>query len=330
MKTIEPTEISVGVVGLGLMGSSIIVSLLKAGHEVIAVAPVAEEAIVAPQRILEQISICRDLNLLDDPITTYLEKLTVTEDYSRLAGCGIVLECVVEKIEIKEQVYRKIAEVVGNDTVVATNTSAIAISTLQKHISHPERFLGIHWAEPAYATRFLEITCGQKTYSSYADWIYNLAERWDKEPTLLKKDIHGFITNRLMYAVCREALNIVETGQASLDDVDKSFRYDVGSWISLMGIFRRMDFLGLKDYFEIFSNTFPVLCNSDKVPEVMQKLVDTDARGIYNYRGLYNYTAEEAARWEETFKMFNGEIYFLATLFPSRLPKEVQTVKWPK
>src|SRR5678815_3706475 len=116
MKTIEPSEISVGVVGLGLMGGSIIVSLLKAGHEVIAVAPLTEEVIVAPQRILEQISICRDLNLLGDPITSYLEKLTVTEDYSRLADCDIVLECVVEKTEIKRQVYQKIAEAVSNDT----------------------------------------------------------------------------------------------------------------------------------------------------------------------------------------------------------------------
>lgn len=83
MKTIEPSQISVGVVGLGLMGS-----------------------------------ICRHLNLLDDPITSYLEKLTVTEDYSRLGGCGIVLERVVEKIEIKKQVYHKIADVVSKETVV--------------------------------------------------------------------------------------------------------------------------------------------------------------------------------------------------------------------
>src|SRR5690606_23200026 len=128
-------------------------------------------------------------------------------------------------------VYERIAASIRRDAIIATNTSAIPISELQQFVPHPERFLGIHWAEPAYMTRFLEVTCGQETDLRVAEYVVSLGYTWGKEPTLLKKDIRGFITNRLMYAVYREALSLVEDGAITLEDADKAFRYDAGAWV---------------------------------------------------------------------------------------------------
>lgn len=242
----EPSEIKVGVVGIGLMGSSIIVSLLIAGHEVKAVAPIPEDLAFAHSRIRSQLNHCRISGLLEEPVESYESRLTICKDYGMLGSCDLVLECVIEDIAIKASVYKEIAEVTAKDTIIATNTSAIAISMLQQMVPHPERFIGVHWAEPAYATRFMEITCGRETRLSYGKWIFRLAHRWGKEPTLLRKDIKGFITNRLMYAVYREAFYLIGNGHASMKDVDKAFRYDAGSWITMMGIFRRMDLAGLE------------------------------------------------------------------------------------
>jgi len=318
MGNIEINDINVGVVGLGLMGTSFIATLLMAGHKVIAVAPLAEDMDVAPDRINNHLLLCAKSGLLSKPVEKYLLQLVISEDYTLLHSCNLVVECVIEKPEIKKSVYEKIESVVSSDTLIASNTSAIPISELQKYLVNPERFLGIHWAEPSYFTRFMEITSGESTAIQHIQWVYELAHYWGKEPTLLRKDLRGFVTNRLMYAVYREGLSIVANGEATLEDVDKAFRYDAGSWMTLMGIFRRMDYLGLKDYAEIFKTVFPKLCNDENVPPLMQQMVDTNARGVQNLSGLYHYSEEEARKWEEAFALFNEEIYQLAAKYPSR------------
>ena len=319
-----PTEINVGVVGLGLMGSSIVVSLLIAGHKVKAVAPVPEDVITAPSHIRDELILCDKSGLLKRPVDAYLSDLVITEDYWHLSDCSLVMECVIENLEVKKVVYKKILSVVKEDTILASNTSAIPISILQQFIHLPERFMGIHWAEPAFATRFLEITCGDKTDRRHAEWVFDLALTWGKEPTLLKKDIRGFITNRLMYATYREALHLVETKQTTLIDVDKACRYDAGSWMTLMGIFRRMDFNGLQYYSKIFNSVFPILSNNDEVHVIMQHMVEINARGVHNQKGLYPYTKEEGLKWERAFAAFNQEIFHLAASYPCETIRERQ------
>src|SRR5690606_8500977 len=202
----------VGVVGLGLMGSSIVVSLLAAGHQVIALAPIAGEKDAAAKHLADLLQHADEVGLLSRGIALTFDRLKLTEDYRELAGCHFIQECVIEDKAIKSVVYQKIGASVANSAIIASNTSAIPISELQEFVPNPERFLGIHWAEPAYMTRFLEITCGQFTQIEIAEYVMTLGKAWGKEPTLLKKDIRGFITNRLMYAVYREALTLIERG----------------------------------------------------------------------------------------------------------------------
>jgi 3-hydroxybutyryl-CoA dehydrogenase len=120
----------------------------------------------------------------------------------------------------------------------------------------------------------------------------------------------------MLYAVYREMFAILESGEASMDDIDKAFRYDAGSWITYMGLFKRMDQLGLSDFKEIFDNLFKTLDTSSSVPPTMQKIVIQKGKGINNGKGFYTYTKEEAAGWEESFKSFNHEIFQLAAQYP--------------
>jgi 3-hydroxybutyryl-CoA dehydrogenase len=318
----EIDTIEVGVVGLGLMGTSIVVALLVAGHRVKGVAPLPEDMDRALQRIMSHLRHCEETGLLSNATEDYLNKLTLSEDYNILKNCKLVQECVVEIKEVKAAVYNKILDGAQPEVVIASNTSAIPISDLQELLPCPDRFLGIHWAEPAYMTRFLEITKGKKTSDEWAQWVFDLSHLWNKEPTFLQKDIRGFVTNRLMYAVYREIFYLVENGETSLEDVDKAFRYDVGSWITFMGVFRRMDYLGLEDYPTIFRNIFPQLHNGNNVPLLMQKKVDQKARGIINGHGLFSYTKEEARQWEESFARFNKDIYRLAEIYSSYLSEK--------
>ncbi|GAB3016398.1 hypothetical protein GCM10027284_39300 [Cyclobacterium sediminis] len=310
------SSLEIGVVGLGLMGTSILVSLLVSGHKVIGIAPVPADMDGALDRIESQLNHAAEAGLLKEPVSHYLGQLHLSEDYNKLIHCSLVQECVTEIISVKTEVYKKINQHTAPSTIIATNTSAIPISELQENVKHPSQFIGIHWAEPAYMTRFLEVTKGTLTDEKTAEWVLSLSYSWKKEPTYLKKDIRGFVTNRMLYAVYREMFAILENGEASMDDIDKAFRYDAGSWITYMGLFKRMDQLGLSDFKEIFDNLFKELDNSSSVPPTMQKIVIQKGKGINNGKGFYTYTKKEAAAWEEAFKSFNQEIFQLAAQYP--------------
>lgn len=310
---------TIGVVGLGLMGSSIIVSFLKAGCRVVAISPLASELEIGTQRVLEQLRICEDMRLLSQERDKYVKQLTITDDYLALRSCDLVAECVIEVEEIKQKVYQKIEKEVRADCLISTNTSAIPINLLQKYFDRPHRFMGIHWAEPAYSTRFLEITCGETTDVSLAEWVQEEAATWDKEPTLLYKDIRGFITNRIMYAVYRQGFELINQGIVDMPGLDKCFQYEIGQWVTIMGIFRRMDFDGLDNYMRSYQAIFPRLTKSDTLPPQMSEILDVNGKGIHNLKGLYQHSKDSAQELENNFSAFSEEIYRLADQYRNKL-----------
>jgi len=311
----------IGVVGLGLMGTSIIVSFLNAGYNIVAMTPLEDELEVGKKRIEDHLRLCQSMGFLKFDIDYYHQMLVVTSNYNDLKDCDLVVECVIEIEDIKAQVYHQIERVVDPEAIIATNTSAIPISQLQRYVDEATRFLGIHWAEPAYATRFLEITCGEKTDPKIAKYVKSEAEFWQKEPTLLYKDIRGFITNRLMYAVYREGFHLINNKVASMAALDKCFQYDIGSWISIMGIFKRMDYMGIDSYVKNYSAIFPQLSNSDDVPPQMQLIAETKGRGIHNLDGLYPHSPESAKVLDQSFAQFNKEIYRLIETYRAKKKK---------
>lgn len=317
----------VGVVGLGLMGSSIVVALLAAGHRVVALAPIVGEKEKASGHLADLLRHADGTGMLPQGIAACIGRLQLVEDYRLLADCRVVMECVIEDKQIKKSVYQQITGSVRSNTIIASNTSAIPISELQALVQYPERFLGVHWAEPAYMTRFLEVTCGKDTDPAVGQYMLSLGETWGKEPTLILKDIRGFITNRLMYAVYREALTLVEEGHTTLADADKAFRYDAGSWVTMMGIFERMAIRGGADYLHVLERILPQLSNREDVPDVMQGLVEQGAKGIHNLRGLYPYTEGSARHWEAAFAQFNKDIYELAARYNAKDAVEAEGAK---
>src|SRR5439155_25268789 len=142
--------------------------------------------------------------------------------------------------------------------------------------------------------------------------VMRLASLWKKEPTLVRRDVRGFITNRIMYAMIREAFYLVENGYATVEDIDRSVRNDMGYWITMAGPFRYMDLTGIPAYAAVMRDLLPDLCCDSQVPKLMQEVVASDARGISNAKGFYNYTAAEAKHWEKRFLDFSYEIRALA------------------
>ena len=312
----EPSETPAGLVGVGLMGTSIAACLLIAGHTVAAVEVDARKRRRARSAVLALLKGAKNEKLLNGDPSKIIKRLAVSGDYSALAGSRIVIESTVEDLTTKRQVIGKVERAVEPETIIGSNTSAIPITKLQKGARHPERILGIHWGEPAHVLRFMEIICGKNTLPIYAERAMALARHWGKEPSLVRRDIRGFITNRVMYAMLREAFHLVESGYATIADVDRSLRNDYGYWMTFAGPFRYMDLTGVPAYAAVMRDLFPELDCSKKVPRLMKKLVKSGARGVANAKGFYRYTPAQARRWEELFLKFSYEIRALAQKYP--------------
>ncbi len=313
----RPREIPAAVVGLGLMGTSIIACLLSAGHSVAGLTRDLSKHRNSRRRIRRLLDELHREGLLKEAPQGVIERLTLTEDFGKLSDRALVIESIIEDLETKREYIRRIEEVVSPDTLIGSNTSSIPVTLLQQGACRPERILGIHWGEPAHVMRFLEVICGARTQVENAERVVRLARFWRKQPTLVRREIRGFIANRLMYAMMREAFYLVENGYATIGDVDRSVRNDMGWWLTLAGPFRFMDLTGIPAYEAVMEGLLRELCNSGEVPRLMREVAGSGARGVANGKGFYRYTPAGAKRWEEMYRRFSYDIRKLALNYPA-------------
>ena len=315
--TVQPdVHSNVGVVGMGLMGTSISACLLGAGHRIYCIETNPAKLRTASHRLITSLKEAHSQGLIDISPALLMKRVTVSQEFTNLKAVSVVVESTVEDLAVKREVIARVEEVVSSATLIGSNTSAIPVTELQRNAKHPERIIGLHWAEPANVTRFMEIICGEKTSAKTARRAEVLARKWGKEPSVIRKDIRGFITNRIMYAMLREAFYLVESGFATVADVDRSLRNDLGYWITFAGPFRFMDLTGIPAYASVMKELLPELNCAVEVPPLMQKIVKSGARGISNAKGFYRYTPTQAKRWEELFVQFSYQIRKLAGDFP--------------
>ncbi len=322
---LNAADIPVGVIGVGLMGTSIVSCLLAAGHPVVGLESDSEQRRRAPEEVRAQLEELIREGFLESSSSELVERFRITGDLAHLEGSHLVIECISEDIEAKRQTFNAVEKVIPPTAVIGSNTSAIPLTLLQKGMCHPERLLGIHWTEPAHIGRFLEIIMGEETAPQCVEYVTELACLWSKEPTLVRRDIRGFIANRICYAMFREAFHLVESGIAGIEDVDRSVRNDVGYWITFAGPFRYMDLMGVSAYEKVMRDLLPELNSSPEVPRLMKDTVESGAKGISNCRGFYKYTPEEAKHWKELFHQFTFEIHRLAETYPDDAAPSTET-----
>ena len=300
--TDENQVTTIGLVGLGLMGQGITSCLIAYGFNVIAYSRTAARE----QETLKHLAVSLDKLVQrgvvpQEEIENWQERFKYVGSLEELRDCPFIIETVGEDLHLKQRIYTTLESVIAKDAVIATNTSGMSISVLQGKLEHKERFLGMHWAEPAEITLYLEIARGKDTSDQAVQLARRIGERCGKEPTILNFEVQGLISNRLMYAMMREAINLVESGVADIETVDRSFRNDIGWWAAICGPFRWMDLTGLPTYAKVMDGLFPNLCNSAELPTLMQDKVDSGTK-------FYDYPENKEEEWEETWTDFTHDI----------------------
>jgi 3-hydroxybutyryl-CoA dehydrogenase len=316
-----PANQPVAVIGMGLMGHSIAACFLAAGHPVVGVTRSLSAHRATPRHIRRFLQQMRREGLLKRDPARLMQAFQLTEDYADAAPCVLVVESVIEDFAVKTGLFAAIEKHVAPTAIIASNTSSIPISMLQRGAAHPERFIGIHWDEPAHITRFMEVIAGNQTSPRTTKKVMAMATRLGKEPSLLRRDIRGFITNRVSYAMYREACNLVDSGVCTVEDVDRSLRNDVGKWMPFAGPFRYMDLMGVQAYYRVMKDLLPDLSTSPEIPPLMRKVIASGGNGVSNGKGFYKYTPAEALQWQKAYAKYNYEIRRLTAKYPSELKK---------
>jgi len=315
----SPFTKPVGLIGLGLMGQGIASCLLSRGFHVVAYNRTASRAQASLKHIAPALSeLARRKVVPKAAVTGWRERYRLTDTIEELGACFFVVETVKEDFALKCEIYDQLESAVKPSTVIASNTSSIPITLLQKGRRHPERFIGMHWGEPAEIMQYLEIIPGKQTSPRTINLTRRIAAACGKMPTVLKFDIRGFISNRLMYAMLREAFHLVETGVADIETIDRSYRNDMGWWSTIAGPFRWMDLTGIPAYMTVMKDLLPELDRSTTVPKLMRQVVKSGALGIANRKGFYKYTRAEAAKWEKIWVDFTYDIRALAEKYQKR------------
>ncbi|MBL8126876.1 MAG: 3-hydroxyacyl-CoA dehydrogenase family protein, partial [Chloroflexia bacterium] len=181
-------------------------------------------------------------------------RLTFTDDLATaLDGAEFVVETVPERKDIKQQVYQQIEALVGDDVVIASNTSGIPISDIASVTKQPGRVVGMHWSNPPHLIPVIEVIRGAQTSDETANATVAMVEAIGMVPAIVDKDIAGFVENRILYAIMREALHLLDEGVASAEAIDTITKWGIGYKLAVIGPLELLDVAGLDIYNSVAS-----------------------------------------------------------------------------
>lgn len=286
------------VVGAGLMGSGIAQVAATAGYEV-TMRDINDEALGKGMKSIEK-SLAKFVEkgkVAEETASSALANITTTQEMADAAGADLVVEAVFEKIELKQDVFKQLDEITGPDCILATNTSAISITSIASVTGRPEKVVGIHFFSPVPMMKLCELIYGLQTAEETMAAAKAWAEDVGKETVVVKKDVAGFIGNRVGLAMSGVAIDIVGSGIATPQDVDKTMRL---GFAHRMGPCETADLTGI----DILYNAMKAIYAETQderywPPALMHRMVAAGLLGRKTGKGFYDYSSgQQEAYWE--------------------------------
>src|SRR5262245_25575342 len=288
---------SVVVVGYGLMGAGIVRSFARAGFRV---------AVVS-----------RRAARLDDVPAG----VTVSRELPAAAP-DVVVETVAEDIEVKRAVYRAVEAAYPPATVIASNTSGLPLETLAHGLTHPERFVGVHWFHPAEVFPMVEVVAGPAAPPAVVDRVAAALARTGKEPIVLYKPVVGYVINRLQHCILHEAYHMIEAGIARADPIDQVARWLLGPRLCVTGLVEQKDIAGLTIHAEAHRSIVPALHHTGVASPMLEQMVARGNTGLDAGQGFYDWAGLDAEKVRaETGARLRAVLTALAALGPGPAPR---------
>jgi len=288
---------TVAVIGAGLMGHGIAQIFAQAGYDVIL--RDIEKTILtnATARINENLRRLSSAGLVRrDEIRRILSRVRTTLDMKEaMANCDFMIEAATENIDLKKQIFTEASSLSNQHTILATNTSGLPIAEIAAATDRPAKVVGTHFWNPPYLLRAVEIVRGPATNEETLKVTYELLAALGKKPVIVKKDVPGQIGIRILYAMLREAMSLVEMGVASPADIDTVVKEALGTRLPVLGVLELADLSGVDLVLTVSKRLFKHLNNSSEPSKFLQEMVSKGWTGVKSSKGFYDWTAETIA-----------------------------------
>jgi len=279
----------IAVVGAGLMGHGIAQVFALAGHDVTIHDSIAASLDSAKPRILANL---KDLG--DDQ--NAVERVTPIADLATaVCNADYVVEAVLEDLPLKQKLFAEIEKHVGPDTILASNTSVIPITRIMQGLKRRERALGTHWWNPPFLVPLVEVIETRWTSPQTVDFTMNLHLAAGKKPAHVKKDVPGFIGNRLQHALWRESVALVEQGICDAETVDNVIKAAFGRRLAVLGPLENADMVGTDLTLAIHKTVLPGLDRRPGPSPYLEKLVKDGKLGFKSGEGFRKWRPEQQA-----------------------------------
>jgi 3-hydroxybutyryl-CoA dehydrogenase len=285
----------IAVIGGGMMGTGIAQVFAAAGHRV-ALQDVCQEALDrAPGALHANLSFLAEHHLFDGDVEAAAGRVTTSTDLrAAAASADVVFECVFEDMALKQQVFADLDGACPPQTILCSNTSVMSITAIAARAVHKERIIGTHFWNPPYLIPLVEVVRTEQASSSGVAAMMELLSRVGKHPINCRKDVPGFVANRLQHALWREAVSIVEHGIADAATVDESIRYGFGLRLPILGPMETADMVGLDLTLSIHDYIFPDLDASREASPLVREKVAKGDLGFKTGRGFQDWSAQDA------------------------------------
>jgi len=214
---------------------------------------------------------------------------TTTSMKDAVSNCEFVTEAVTEDLKLKRQIFKEMEKYAPESAILASNTSGLMITKIAQGLRHPERVVGTHFSVPPHIVPGVELIRGKKTSDSTFNIAYELIKRVDKVPFVVRKEIDGFILNRMQMALGREAFFLVQKGIATPEDVDICLNSVLGFRWATVGPFRQIDSAGIDTAAKVWSYLLPSLATFKKVPKIIAQKAAKGDYGMKTGKGFYEY-----------------------------------------
>jgi len=281
------------VIGLGTMGPGIAATLARAGMTVTAFDADAGQRAKAPRSFETAAGVLTRLGVAGQGRPA---PIAVAESLAAcVAGADLVLETVPEKLDLKIEVFREVEAAVGEGCVLASDTSGIPITKIQEGLAVPGRVIGMHWSNPPHIIPMIEVIAGEKTSPEVVRWVAEVVKRTGHLPVVVKKDVPGFVENRVLYAVMRECLDLIENGVIDPEGLDACVSWGIGYKLAVVGPMALLDMAGLDIYQAVAGYLNKELSDRDDVSSYVTRRTAEKKLGIKTGGGIFNYTPERVA-----------------------------------
>jgi 3-hydroxybutyryl-CoA dehydrogenase len=208
----------------------------------------------------------------------------------------LVIEAVTEDLALKHRVFAELEALARPEVPLATNTSSFPVTEVGKHLRTRSRVCGAHYFMPAHIVPLVEVVCAEFTDPKIAEQVEAVMKAVGKVAVMVKKDIPGFLANRMQHALLREAFWLLENGIASPEGIDAAVRYGFGFRFVACGPLLQKEMSGWDTNYFAGSTIYPSLSTAQKPPEMFRAMVEKGAIGMKAKKGLWSWTDEEIAR----------------------------------